>query len=249
MPATTGEDGRPDDPAAGCSPSECARRLLETLRADDDSAPYRRRLATFDDAELERVRDDREVALAVWTNLYNAGTQLLLEERPDLYDARLRFLRFFRADCLTVAGTPLSLNEIEHGILRGRSAVGLGYLPRLLSGEFERRHRLEELDPRVHFALNCGAGSCPAIRSYQVDRIDDQLELATRTYLSNTVTYDAETAVARVPRLFLWYRGDFGGGEGIRDLLRQYDAVPDGAVSRLKHRSWDWRRQAAKFVD
>ena len=245
MSTAAGEDERPAD----CRPSECARRLLETIRADEDPTPYRRRLATYDGGDLDRLREDRAAALAAWTNLYNAGTQLLLDERPALYDSRLRFLRFFRADCLAVAGTPLSLNDVEHGLLRGRSAVGLGYLPRLRAGEFERRHRLDELDPRVHFALNCGAGSCPAIRSYRADRIDDQLDLATRTYLSNTVTYDPEAGVARVPRLFLWYRGDFGGGDGVRDLLRRYDAVPENATPRLKHRGWDWSRQAAKFVD
>lgn len=42
----------------------------------------------------------------------------------------------------------------------------------------ERRYRLAECDPRVHFALSCGARSCPPIRAYQPRRIDEELDLA-----------------------------------------------------------------------
>jgi hypothetical protein len=241
-----------DDPVADLAdhtPSDCARRLLETLRAEGDPAPYRRRLAAYGDDALAAVRTDRETALAFWINLYNAGTQLLLARRPELYASRLRSLRFFGARALTVAGQGLSLDDVEHGLLRGKASYGLGYLPRLFPGRFERRYRLAEPDPRVHFALNCGAASCPAIRSYDPDRIDDQLDLATRVYLDATVEYDPETGTATVPRLFLWYRGDFGGGDGIRSLLREYDAVPADAAPRLQHRGWDWTREAKNFVD
>jgi hypothetical protein len=100
----------------------------------------------------------------------------------------------------------------------------------------------------VHFALNCGAASCPAIRSYETDRIDDQLELSAETYLQGEVAYDADADLARVPRLFLWYRGDFGGSAGIRRMLREYGVVPPEAEPTLRYRSWDWSREQGKFV-
>jgi len=138
---------------------------------------------------------------------------------------------------------------MEHGILRvSRSKYGLGYLPRV-PRPAERRFRLAEPDPRIHFALNCGAESCPAIRAYEPDRIDDQLDMTTRSYLDATVAYDADAGVARLPRLFLWYRGDFDGGAGIRAFLRAHGALPDDADPRLRYRSWDWSRAAGKFAD
>jgi hypothetical protein len=143
----------------------------------------------------------------------------------------------------------LSLDAMEHGILRvSRSKYGLGYLPRV-PRPAERRFRLAEPDPRIHFALNCGAESCPAIRAYEPDRIDDQLDMTTRSYLDATVAYDADAGVARLPRLFLWYRGDFDGGAGIRAFLRAHGALPDDADPRLRYRSWDWSRAAGKFAD
>jgi hypothetical protein len=231
------------------SPTEVAQELLVAYRVGDDPEPALAALADFGDTDLEPVRTDRETALAFWINLYNAGTQRLLDERPALYESSLRFVRFFSAPCLTVAGARVSLDDIEQGILRGRSKYGLGYLPRLLPDTFELRYRLDGVDPRIHFALNCGAASCPAIRAYEPDRIDDQLDLAARTYLDSTVEYDPDAGTVRVPRVFLWYHGDFGGKRGTVDLLQEYEVVPPSANPGVDYQSWDWSRAREKFAE
>ena len=248
--------GEPRPVETGVSPDEapvgpvaCVQVLLDATRTDGDVETHLAALAAYDDAALVPLREDRRTALAFWLNLYNAGTQLLLDRRPELYESSLRTVRFFRAEAVTVAGEPLSLNDVEHGILRvSQSMLGLGYLPRLRPSAFERRYRLGTVDPRIHFALNCGAASCPAIRHYEPDRVDEQLDLATRSYLDSTVDYDPDAAVVTVPRLFLWYRGDFGGGSGVREFLAAYDSIPEGADPRLRHRSWDWTRAPGKFA-
>lgn len=89
--------------------------------------------------------------------------------------------RFFRQPAITVAGTTLSLDTLEHGLLRrSRLKVGLGYLGNPLAGRFERRSGSSGANARVHFALNCTAASCPPIAAYAPDRLDAQLDLATR---------------------------------------------------------------------
>jgi len=249
-----------DEPSAAASvagdadgdpaPTAVAQALLSATKLVEDPAPHLDRLAQFDDGALERVRADRRTALAFWSNLYNAGTQLLLDRRPGLYESPLRFFRFFGATAVTVAGTDLSLDDIENNILRaGRSKYTLGYTSKLRLGSFSRRYRLEEPDPRLHFALNCGAASCPAIRFYEPEHVDDQLDLATELYLADTVGYDPEAGVARVPRVCLWFRGDFGGGDGIRDFLRTHGAIPANADPKIRYRSWDWSRAAGKFAE
>ncbi|MFB6281050.1 MAG: DUF547 domain-containing protein [Haloferacaceae archaeon] len=235
-------------PAADQPPARRARLLLEAIRDGEPPGPHLAALAAADHDALAPVRSDRATALAFWLNLYNAGTQLLLARREDPFGGPLGFLRFFRTSCVTVAGTDLGLDDIEQGVLRGsRSKYGLGYLPRLRPSAFERRYRLSDPDPRIHFALNCGAASCPAIRAYDPERVDDQLDAATRAYLDGTVEYDPASGVARVPRVFLWYRGDFGGGRGIRAFLRDHGAVPADAEPRLRYRSWDWTPTPGKF--
>jgi len=232
------------------TPTAVAQSLLSATRVGDDPDPHLGRLAAFDDDTLEGVRTGRRTALAFWSNLYNAGTQLLLDRRPELYESSLRFFRFFGATAVTVAGTGLSLDDIENKILRaGRSKYTLGYTRQLRLGSFARQYRLDEPDPRIHFALNCGAESCPAIRFYEPERVEEQLDVATELYLDRTVEYDPESGVVRVPRVCLWFRGDFGGGSGIRAFLREYDAIPADASPKIRYRSWDWSRAAGKFAE
>jgi hypothetical protein len=232
------------------TPTALAADLLVATRVGDDPAPLLERLAALDEAALDPVREDRKTSLAFWLNCYNAGTTLLLDRRPALYESRLRSLRFFRAPAVTVADHALGLDDIEHGILRGsRSKFGLGYLPRLLPDSFELRYRMGDPDPRIHFALNCGAASCPAIRAYEPDAVDDQLDLATKAYLDETVIYDAEADVAQVPRVFRWFPGDFGGRAGTRAFLRRYEQIPDDADPRLRYLTWDWSREDPTYVE
>ncbi|MDS0281056.1 DUF547 domain-containing protein [Haloarcula onubensis] len=235
----------PVDAGVTVPPTELAADLLVALRTGDDTEPLLSALADCSETSLAPVREDHDTGLAFWLNCYNAGTKLLLTDRPELYESRWRF---FRAPALSVAGHPLGLDDVEHGVLRGsRSKYGLGYLPRLLPDSFEHRYRLDHVDPRLHFALHCGAASCPAIRAYEPDAVDAQLDTATRTYLDATVEYDPDAGVLRVPRMFRWFPGDFGGRSGVREFLRRYDQLPDETAD-IGYLDWDWSRETPTFA-
>ncbi len=214
-------------------PVERSKRYLDAVRAGD-SKRARRRLEAIDADDLIGLTEDEQ--LAFWINTYNAATQDVLRADPERFEDRRRF---FSTPVVTVAGTELSLDTIEHGVLRrSRWKYGLGYLPNPFPSAFVRRHRVEALDPRIHFALNCGAAACPAIAAYDPDAVDEQLDHATGTYLrSETVVEDG---TARVPRLMLWYRGDFGGGSGIRRLLREHGVIDADATPGIRYREYDW---------
>jgi hypothetical protein len=216
---------------------ELGRQLLLAVRAADAAAAERaeRALAALTEDALALDLADDHARLATWINLYNAATQRLVDRDPGAYRRRMRF---FRRPAITVAGRALSLDAIEHGLLRrSRWKAGLGWLGNPLPGAFERRLRVRRVDPRVHFALNCAAASCPPIAAYQADRLDAQLDLATRSYLAATVRRDGDRLV--VPRVFRWFPGDFGGRAGTRRFLAQHGIPADGL--RLQHAPWDWR--------
>jgi hypothetical protein len=118
-----------------------------------------------------------------------------------------------------------------------------------LPGEFFEQHELTARDPRIHFAVNCGAESCPPIAAYTADEIHTQLDWATEGYLDANVEYDAETGRALVPRVFLWFRGDFGRKRDIVDFLVAYEQLPPGANPRLSYREWDWSMNPEKFAE
>lgn len=228
-----GPDSRQHPPIA----VEASISVLGAARRGAGHAEFEA-LAALSEADLRAsLPTDRE-KLAFWINVYNAGIQRELRRDPGLY--RRRFW-FFSHRGVTVAGRFLSFNAIEHGLLR-RSMLGysLGYLSNPFPGRFERRFRVAARDPRVHFALNCGARSCPPVAAYRPEMVDAQLDLAARSYLEQETTYDQEAGVVTVPRLFLWFRGDFGGPGGMRDLLRRYGIIPPGANPRPRYGNYDW---------
>ena len=62
--------------------------------------------------------------------------------------------------------------------------LGLGYLRNPAPSPFERRHaRRARVDPRIHFALNCGARSCPPLAAWDPATLDADLERATAAYV------------------------------------------------------------------
>lgn len=228
-----------DDPLA------LAEAYLESVRFDEPTHEVCSSLATLDRGTLRRALSTDEARLAFWINLYNATAQSMLAADPAVFDAKGSF---FGSRLATVAGESLSLDRIEHGMLRRSFPKWtFGYVPNPFPSAFERAFQVEERDPRIHFALNCGAASCPPILAYERARIESQLDLATESYLRQEVTYDAEANRVTVPRLMLWFRGDFGGRAGTLAFLRQYDVIPDDASPSLSYDSYDWSLAIGRF--
>lgn len=225
--------------------TDLSREFLAAVKREQDDDTVRSALAALDEGELAALGDDDAAATAFWVNCYNAVAQILLREEPSLYEDRRRF---FSAERLTVAGTDLSLDDVEHGILRASKwKYGLGYLPRPFPSEFERNHRLAEVDPRIHFALNCGAASCPPILAYTATDVDDQLDTATRSFLEQSSTYNRERSEVTVTRLFLYYRGDFDGRRGIYRFLERYGVIDEGDRPKVRYDEYIWSRRPGMY--
>ena len=245
------ETGRPPTAGADLSPTavaELSTDLLTAVRRGEPTAALEGELAGLELAALEAVSADRDAATAFWCNIYNAFSQLLLDRDRSLYDSRNQF---FSSQLVPIAGERFSLDEIEHGILRGGQwKLGGGYLPWPFHRDVVGRLALGgDPDYRIHFALNCGAASCPPILAYSAAEIDSELDLATRSYLDSAVEYDADRNVARVPRLCLWFRGDFGGRSGIQQLLAAFEQVPPEANPGLRYADYDWSLVLDAFAE
>jgi hypothetical protein len=182
------------------------------------------------------INDDYKKAF--WINLYNGYTQIILLKNPVQYKNRSAF---FGNRQINLAGAKLSLDDIEHGILR-RSKIkwGLGYFHKLFPGTFEQDYRVDTLDYRIHFSLNCGAKSCPPIAFYKPVELNRQLDLATRVYLSGEVEYDTVANTVALPALMGWFRGDFGGTKAITNLLKRLQIIPEGKRPAVKFKQYNW---------
>lgn len=216
-------------------PTELASEFLGAVRRGAETVDLRSALAGLPESAIADL--DASAAKAFWLNTYNAYAQYHLARKPELYESKRRF---FGGKRLRVAGTQLSLDDVEHGILRAStSKYGLGHLPRPFPSGFERAHRLPTVDPRIHFALNCGAESCPFVRAYSAERVDEELGWATGGFLEFNSFRD-DDGVLWLSRLFLYYRGDFGGRAGIYDFLERYGVVDPGERPTVRYREYDW---------
>lgn len=173
-----------------------------------------------------------------WLNIYNAFTQLALAQNPDQYKKRGQF---FGQKNIIVAGERLSLDRIEHGLLRrSKTKWSMGYINRLFPSSFERKHHVDAVDYRIHFALNCGAKSCPPIAFYRAEQLDKQLDLATRVYLRNEAVYDSSKNQIALPAIMGWFRGDFNGKKKMKELLKKISVIPNDVNPAIKFKKYDW---------
>ncbi|MDZ4807490.1 MAG: DUF547 domain-containing protein [Bacteroidota bacterium] len=191
---------------------------------------------SFDDLKTIITTDDEKKAF--WINLYNAYTQESLKKNPEQYKKRSQF---FGSKQIEIASKEFSLDDIEHGILR-RSSIkwSMGYFKKLFPGKIEKQLRVDRLDYRLHFALNCGAKSCPPIAFYKPENINQQLDLATKAYLRGEAEYNEATNTVKLPTLMSWFRRDFGGKKKMIQLLRQLSIVPADKNPKIKFKDYDW---------
>lgn len=219
--------------------------LLLAVRYDEPTKPYIDSISSINEDSLAAQLTNDNKRKAFWINVYNAFVQMELKSRPELYSNRKKF---YSKQFITVAGHLLSLDDIEHGILRRhKSKWSLGYWNTLRRPRFTKRFQVSRVDYRIHFALNCGAKSCPAVAYYTAEEIDTQLQSAFSGYLKVEARYNDSTNTVYVPALFRWFMADFGGKRGIRTLLQTQQITPKNKRVRIRYLKYDWSLQLNNY--
>jgi hypothetical protein len=173
----------------------------------------------------------RPQQLAYWINLYNALTvKLVLAHYPvaSIQDIGISPGLLARGPwdrkLVNVEGQPLSLNDIEHRILRPIWQ-----------------------DARIHYAVNCASVGCPNLQPKPFDAatLDAQLDAAAREYVNDARGVRIEGGKLTVSKIYLWFREDFGESDSqVIEHLRRY-AEPALADRLQKFRkidayAYDW---------
>jgi hypothetical protein len=170
----------------------------------------------------------RPEQFAYWANLYNAVT---IDVVLDAYPVRsIRDIRSgltpgpWNRKVATVGGVELSLDDMEHNILRRGWS-----------------------DPRVHYAVNCASFSCPnlPLRAFRGATLGPALEAAARAYVNTprAVRFDGDVLV--VSSIYDWYAADFGGTDArVIAHLARYANEPLKtrllATRRIGRDAYDW---------
>ena len=183
-----------------------SQEFIESAKFDEgDNEGLMKTIADADEAELLSQLKTDDLKKAFFINLYNGFTNYALKKDPDKYKSRNAF---FKSKQFVVAGNKLSLDIIEHGFLRKSSIKwSLGKVNKIFPSKLEKKFRVEKVDYRIHFSLNCGARSCPPISFYDPKTINEQLDQATRSYLTGDASYQPRRTGERRASRFRTGRG------------------------------------------
>ncbi|MDJ0926377.1 MAG: DUF547 domain-containing protein [Gammaproteobacteria bacterium] len=179
---------------------------------------YLQALTSIDPREL-----NRDEQLAYWINLYNAATvEVILEHYPvksirKIYGGLLG-LGPWNREILVIADQDLSLNDVEHRILRPIWQ-----------------------DPRIHYSVNCASIGCPNLlaQAYTADQADSQMTAAARAYVNHPrgAMFDDRDRL-QVSSIYDWYQVDFGANE--QELLEHLASYAEPELA-ARLRAYDGR--------
>lgn len=184
-------------------------------------------IASLEGTPVSSLPSDERFAL--WANLYNAVTvKLILDEKPKRSIREIRPHSFafgpWGAKRVTVEGEELSLDNIEHDILRKQWD-----------------------DPRVHYAVNCASIGCPNLptTAWEAETLDEDLDAAARAYINHPRGVTVRDNGLRVSKIYKWYREDFGDSDdGVIRHILEY-ASPELAeaiqsMPKIRGHDYDW---------
>jgi len=155
---------------------------------------------------------EQKEKIAFFLNIYNSLTiHGLAMCESGLPNSVLEIENFWRRTSYNIGGYTFSLDDIEHGILRGNRPHPSGGKPLFEDADPRLRFTVTEVDPRIHFALVCGAKSCPAIRVFSAENLERGLDSAAKSFCTQEVCIDKNGVI--LSRIFLWYKTDFGSTE------------------------------------
>ncbi|MCU0574826.1 MAG: DUF547 domain-containing protein [Syntrophobacteraceae bacterium] len=170
----------------------------------------------------------RNEQLAFYINAYNAYTiKLVLTGYPNIKsikDLGTFWRSPWKKEFVRLEGRTMTLDDIEHGIIRPR---------------FQ--------DPRIHFAVNCAARSCPPLISepYGGDTLDQQLDGVAKAFVNDPERNDLKDNTLYVSKIFDWYGNDFKEGivaffiqYGSADLRSRIQGIGDGI--KVQYLPYDW---------
>ena len=221
--------------------------LLIAVKANKDTKLIQEELKIIEPDTLANYLITDEQKKAFWINIYNAHIQILLTDHPEYYEDRGKF---FGSDLFMVAKQNLSFDKVEHGYIRGsKIKLSLGLIKDPFVGKVERMFRTNKEDGRVHFALNCGAKSCPLVAIYDAKDFNSKTDEVAKSFLHKFSTYKKEENKVYTTSLFSWFRGDFDGKQGIKALLKKYEVIPAESDPKIEYNSYDWTLDLGNYYE
>ena len=191
-----------------------------------DDLSFTRLLIRLQNASLSELKTPK-AKLTFWINVYNIlAVKMVLDHYPikSIKNAGGLFSPVWEKDAGIIGGTPRTLHEIEHEILRKTG------------------------DPRIHAAIVCASVSCPDLRreAFVENKIENQLDEQIKTFLANpSKGMKIEGNRIYLSKIFKWFEEDFEEKGGVLKFLvlfvsdRNREKIASGKLE-VRHLNYNW---------
>jgi hypothetical protein len=183
----------------------------------------------FDSIRVGSFTGDQQKK-AGWINLYNALTCYWIVNYK-LKGSMLASFPVYFLPKMRIGGLKFSLDDIEHGILRKNQRAPHKLWRQFRKPDVRNTMSIKDEDYRIHFALNCGAISCPAISSYNEKDIENQLFMAEQSFVSQEFHVNREKKTISASAIFKMYQKDF---------KKNYVRDPSYKGFKVHYKKYDW---------
>ncbi|KAL9178240.1 hypothetical protein ACHAXT_001784 [Thalassiosira profunda] len=219
-----------------------------TIRTDDLYWKFEEEVCELQRVSLTEMDDAAKTAFVI--NLYNLWIKYAFV-KVGIPATNLNRLSFFDDVSVDVGGCILSFNDLEHGILRANTRHPYKLSKQFGVADSRKRLALKTLDPRIHFALNCGARSCPPVKKYTAEAIEEELRLSAMAFCEqeNNVSVDLEARELKLSKILYWYMSDFAPSKS--ELPKKVVEYLRGEKKALLEKLMEDKtgRIAVKFLD
>lgn len=155
--------------------------------------------------------------LAFWINAYNAFTvKLIVDNYPVKSIQDLEGGKPWDVKWIKIGAKTYSLNEIENDIIRPTFK-----------------------EPRIHFAVNCAAASCPPLlnKAWTAENLEANLTKQAKKFINNSKYNQITSRSVKVSKIFDWYGEDF---DNLVNYLNKYSNTKIQSNAKVGFAEYDW---------
>eukprot|EP00122_Pirum_gemmata_P020635 Pgem_evm1s19282 len=206
---------------------------------------------------------DKNTKIAFGINLYNT---MIIHAFSKVGEAKSMFDRFYYFGDIgyEIGGLYYSMYDLENGVLRANRLAPYQFSPCIPFKDSKRIAQIlrpEEVDCRIHFALNCGARSCPPVKKFSAEALDEELEIVSQSFFQQpeNCIIDLDNFTLKTTQIVGWYREDFGGKRDadVARTLAQWlpedkkiglKQIVDSKKFKILYSNYDWTTDAESSI-
>jgi len=229
------------------------------ITSDPDYPKFESAICELQTTKIEGMDDETKLAFGI--GVYNLMIKYAFV-KVGIPKTTIQRLGFFDKVSFNIGGDIYSFNDLENGILRANSKAPVALSFPFSKEDSRLNYIVKNFDPRIHFALNCGAKSCPPVKPYTVENIEKELQGTTFEFTDNdeNVFVDEEKNELKLTMILNWFSSDFAPSkdqipESILPFLRDGSTkkeilqrmIRKNSTIKVNFFEYDWSTNASNF--